>query len=193
MAGKKDAKSGKIWALKIFLITLIVSAGISVVAELFLKDMGLVSACLVVLLLVAVGVLFDIIGVAFSSCDQTPFIAMSSRKIKKARRALKLLKKADVVSSVCNDVVGDVCGIVSGAAGAAIVVKIIASAPSSPELAISIAVSALTAAITVAGKAMGKSFALRQNVKIVEAIGAVLSFFEPEPAKKQRRKKETGE
>ena len=178
MASPKG-KSARLWVLKIFITTLLVSAGVSVVAELFLSDMGIVAAVAVVLALVLLGIVFDVIGVAFASCEHTPFIAMSSRKIKSAARALKLLKKADIVSNVCNDVVGDVCGIVSGAAGAAIVVKIVSGAASTGEFAVSIAVSSLIAACTVAGKAVGKGFALKNNVAIVEKIGSMLAFFEP--------------
>lgn len=173
----------KLWTLKIFIITIITSAGISVICELFLANMGLVPAVLVVLFLIFMGVFFDIIGVAFASCDQKPFIAMSSRKIKKARRALKLLKNAEVVSNVCNDVIGDICGIVSGAAGAAIVLKIVSAAQSLSEIVISIGVSSLIAAFTVAGKALGKGFAMRNNVKIVEGIGSFLAFFERDKKK----------
>lgn len=172
------SRSGKLWVLKIFLITLIISGGISVAAELFLNDMGIVPACLVVLVLIVVGVIFDMIGVAFASCDHVPFIAMSSKKIKKATRALKLLKKAEMVSSICNDVIGDVCGIVSGAAGAAIVAKILLSAQGMSDIVVSISVSALIAAFTVAGKAIGKSFAIGKNIQIVETIGSILSVFD---------------
>ena len=179
MASQKS-KSAKLWVLKIFFITLIISGGIGIIAELFLNDMGIIPACIVVLALILIGVIFDMVGVAFASCDHVPFIAMSAKKIKKASRALKLLKKAEMVSSICNDVIGDVCGIVSGAAGAAIVAKILTAAEGAQDIAVSIAVSALTAAFTVAGKALGKTFALQKNVLIVESIGGLLSIFDRE-------------
>lgn len=187
MAGQKS-KGVRFWALKIFIITLLISIGISVVTEVFLKNLGIFPAILVLLALIGLGVLFDIIGVAFSSCDQTPFISMSARKIKKANRALKLLKNADIVSNVCNDVVGDVCGIVSGAAGAAIVLKVVLDSNSTESMVVSIAISALISAMTVAGKALGKGFAMKNNVKIVETIGGILSFFE-RGSKKEKKDK----
>lgn len=185
LSGNKT-KSNKWWPLKIFIITLLISAGVSVIAELFLSDMGIISAALVVLVLILFGIAADIVGVAFASCEQTPFIAMSSKKIKRAVRALKLLKNAEAVANVCNDVIGDVCGIVSGAAGAAIVVKIVLTMPNTPQLVISIAVSSLIAALTVAGKALGKGFAMRNNVKIVESIGAALAIFDRAPKKREK-------
>lgn len=169
-------KNVRFWALKIFIITLIISSGVSVVAEVFMNRLGLIPAILVVLLLIGIGVFFDIVGVAFASCDQTPFVAMSSKKIKSAVRALKLLKNAGVVSNICNDVIGDVCGIVSGAAGAAIVVKIVSDPSNS--LTVSIVISSLIAACTVAGKAMGKNYAMRNSTKLVQKIGVMLSVFD---------------
>ena len=43
--------------------------------------------------------------------------AMSSKKIKGAKKAVSFKKNADKVSSFCNDVIGDICGIISGSAG----------------------------------------------------------------------------
>lgn len=186
MSGSKT-KGVRFWTLKIFFITLITSGGISVVAEVFMSNLGILPATLIVIALILLGVIFDIIGVAFASCDQTPFIAMSAKKIKKATRALKLLKNAEIVSNICNDVIGDVCSIVSGAAGAAIVAKIMVSSPSASEIVISILISSVTAACTVAGKALGKGFAMNKNVKIVETIGAFFALFERNPKTKPRK------
>ena len=183
-------QSAAVAALKIFFITLITSSGVSVIANLFLEDMGLIPAIIVVFVLIALGIIFDIIGVAFTSCDETPFIAMSAKKMGKAKKALALIKKADVVSNVCNDVIGDICSIVSGAAGTAIVVKIIASSPTISEFALTIAVSALTAALTVGGKMYGKSYALKNNIKIVEIVGTLLSIFDKKEKRHSDKKRE---
>ena len=171
------SKTKNCWPLKIFLITFFVSAALAVVAEVFIGGLGLVSAVIIVLFLIFLGILFDIIGVAFASCDQTPFIAMSSRGIKSARRSLRLLKEADVVSNICNDVVGDICGIVSGSAGAAIAVRAAVMADSPMQLAISAVIGGLISAFTVGGKALGKRYAISNNVKIVEIVGNVFCFF----------------
>ncbi len=189
MSGKKPAKKKHNYiVLKMFLITLIVSTGVSLISELFLSDLGIGLSTIVLIVLILIGILFDIIGTAFASCEQTPFIAMSSRKIKKAVHALKLLKNADIVANVCNDVIGDVCGIVSGAAGAAIVAKIILQAKSASEVALGIGMSGIVAAITVAGKALGKGYAMKNNVKIVETIGGIVYFF----SKKDKKVKKNG-
>jgi len=193
MSGKKPAKKKKNYiVLKMFLITLIVSTGVSLISELFLSDLGIGLSTIVLIVLILIGIIFDIIGTAFASCEQTPFIAMSSRKIKKAVHALKLLKNADVVANVCNDVIGDVCGIVSGAAGAAIVAKIIMQAKDASELALGIGMSGVVAALTVAGKALGKGYAMKNNVKIVETIGGIICFFSGKDKKEKKNGKAKG-
>jgi len=174
---KKNNAKNKYWALKIAVITLLLSGSITVITEMMLNDIPVYLAALIVLALVLLGIITDIIGVAFASCEETPFISMASRKVKSAKHSLRLLKKADAVSSVMNDVVGDVCGIVSGAASASIVIKIAENAPHGAEMWISVGMSALLAALTVGGKAVGKKIAMKNNIKIVEIIGKISAFF----------------
>ncbi len=176
----------KHWTIKIFFITLFISAGVSVAAEYFISNLSLPASVGILAALIAIGVLFDIVGVAFASCDQAPFIAMSAKKNTKAHYALKMLKNADVVSNFCNDVIGDICGIVSGAAGAAITLKALVFEFPFPDLMVSIAISALIAAATVAGKAWGKTIALKRNKDIVLSIGTVANFFNGGRKKKEK-------
>jgi CBS domain containing-hemolysin-like protein len=136
-----------------------------------------------------IGIVADIIGIAFATCEPTPFVSMASKKIKRAKSALRLLQNADIVSNICGDVIGDICGIVSGAAGAAIAVKIIANISqagvvSEVEAFIpSIAVSSVIAALTISGKAMGKSIAIHNNKQIVSFVSYMLMVFMPESKK----------
>lgn len=167
----------KYWVLKIFFITLLLSAGISVVAQVFISNLSLVAAVFILAALIIVGIIFDIIGVAVATCDETPLIAMSSRKIKQATYALPLLKNKDIVSNFCNDVVGDICGIVSGSAGAAIGVKIVMMSQNISGTLLGIGISALISAATVGGKAWGKKVAMQNNKRIVIFMGSVIHFF----------------
>ena len=70
----------KHWTIKIFFMTLFISAGVSVAAEYFISNLSLLASIGILAALIAVGVVFDIVGVAFASCDQAPFIAMSAKK-----------------------------------------------------------------------------------------------------------------
>ncbi|MGI5849122.1 MAG: hypothetical protein ACOX8Q_03495 [Christensenellales bacterium] len=174
---KKKQKKIQFWALKIFLISLILTAGISVVTESLMGNMPIIAAAFIILLIMLIGVIFDIIGIAFASCDSAPFISMASKKIKRAKSAIKLLQNADIVTNICGDVIGDICGIVSGAAGAVIALKFALIYPGSPEMVWAIVISSLIAALTVSGKAAGKTIAIRKNKEIVSFVSYVLMFF----------------
>jgi CBS domain containing-hemolysin-like protein len=174
---KKKNKSIRFWALKIFIVTLILTAGISVVTEILMDKMSVVAAAFIILFIMLIGILFDIIGIAFATCDPTPFVSMASKKIKKAKNAIRLMQNADIVSNICGDVVGDICGIVSGAAGAAVAIKLAVQTAGTPEFVLTILVSSVIAALTVSGKAAGKSVAIRNNKQIVSFVSYVLVLF----------------
>lgn len=170
-------KSGiKYWALKIFIITLILTAGVSVAAESLMGNMPTVAAAFIIIFIISVGVVFDLIGIAFATCDVAPFVSMASKKIKKAKSAIRMLKNADIVSNICGDVVGDICGIVSGAAGAAVAVKAALSG-SMNQLTWAIIMSSIIAALTVAGKAAGKTIAIKHNKEIVSFVSSIAIVF----------------
>jgi CBS domain containing-hemolysin-like protein len=145
----------------------IIAAGISLATESLTNRISAVAAAFMLLIIMLIGVVFDIIGIAFASCDQAPFISMASKKIKRAKSAIKLLQNADIVTNICADVIGDVCGIVSGAVGAAIAIKISADSDS---FIWGIVMSSLIAAITVSGRAFGKTVGLKKNKEIVSTV-----------------------
>ena len=174
---KKKSRAVRFWALKIFIITLILTAGISIVTETLMDEMPILAAAFLILVIMLLGILFDIIGIAFATCDSTPFVSMASKKIRKAKSAIRMLQNADIVSNICGDVVGDICGIVSGAAGASVAVKVAVTAASTPELVWTIVISSGIAALTVAGKAAGKTVAIRNNKQIVSFVSYVTMFF----------------
>ncbi len=178
MKQKKTKQPGvKMWALKISAITLLLAAGFSVASEFIIANLPLYAALIILLILIGIGVFFDIIGSAVYSAETAPFFAMASKKVRGAQQGIKLLQNSEQVSSFCSDVVGDICGIISGAAGAAIAVKILLGAHSAWDVWVSIGVSALVAAVTVGGKASGKVLAKRKNKEIVLMLGKVLSIF----------------
>ena len=170
-------KTVRFWTLKIFFITLFLSGTIGFVTEFFMGRIPFAVAVIIVFAIIMLGVIFDIIGVAFSTCDTKPFVAMASKRVREAKRALKLLKNASSVANFCNDVVGDICGIVSGAAGAAIVAKIVILNPNLEQMWLGIGVSALIAAMTVALKSMGKDYAIKNSRQIVQTISKFLCLF----------------
>ena len=150
----------------------------------------LLSVCLIVILLVIIfiGILFDIIGVAVTSADEKPFHSMAARKVPGAQASIRLLRNAERVSSICNDVVGDICGVVSGSASATIAAQVLRNFEFTVESVIPLIMSALVAGLTVGGKAIGKTVAINSCTDIVHSVGRVLWFFTnifcPTPKKK---------
>ena len=58
MSGKKPAKKKNYIVLKMFLITLIVSTGVSLISELFLSDLGIGLSTVVLLVLILIGIIY---------------------------------------------------------------------------------------------------------------------------------------
>ena len=106
------------------------------------------------------------IGVAVTSSNEEPLHAMSSKKIKGAKKAVSFKKNADKVSSFCNDVIGDICGIISGSAGVAVATSL-ANTYNLNIFHTTLIVTAIIAALTIGGKAFCKKIAINNNHKIV--------------------------
>ena len=180
---KKQEKKGKgrgegrfRWAIQVFFISVVLSAMLSLASEEALDGAGLPVAFAVLACFILLGILFDIIGVAVTAADERPFHSMAAHKTPGAREALNLIRKANKVSSFCNDVVGDICGIISGST-AAIIVARLQQAFSIRSLAISLAVTAVVSGLTIGGKAVGKTFAIEKSTTVLQLVGRVMYLF----------------
>ncbi len=164
----------KKWIVTILFWSIVISSSISLISNVVLKGVNIIIACIVLALIIIIGVIFDIIGIAFTAADETPFHAMASKKIKGAKTAIKLIRNADKVSSFCNDVIGDVCGIVSGSAGAIIVVKLLDRFQSLNSAVMGVVVGTLIASATISFKSTGKSYAIKNSYNIVRRVSRIL-------------------
>ena len=173
-AAKKERNKTIRWVVTIFFVTILISAVISFGSDQLMSISGIAVAFLVLLAIVLVGIIFDIVGVAVTSADEKPFHSMAARKVPGAQDAIKLLRNAERVSSICNDVIGDICGVVSGSASATIATQVIAKFEFSWPKVIMLAMSALVAGFTVGGKAIGKTFAINSCTNIVYGVGRLL-------------------
>lgn len=141
-----------------------------------MNEMGTFSALIVLFLFIILGVLFDILGLATATVSEKPFHSMSSRRVRGAREALRLIARAGQVSSFCNDVVGDISGIISGTT-CTVIANILIRDFGTSSFFTALLLSALAASLTVGGKALGKSFAMAKNVEIVHIMGRIISVF----------------
>ena len=176
----KKKKKRNLWPLKALVISLLLAFAVNALSSVSLTGARLWVTVVVTVLILVLGVLFDMIGTAATSCDIGPFLAMASRKVKGGKTAVKLAKKRDIVSSVCCDIVGDICGIVSGVCAATIAAKEIFSVESIGAPAnfwVSVAIYAVISMATITLKAVGKGIAVKKANGIIFAVAKVLSIF----------------
>lgn len=173
-ASKKERSRTIRWVVTVFFVTLVVSGMISLISDEVMACSGLLAAFAILLGIVFLGIIFDIIGMAVATASEKPFHSMAARKVPGAQEAIRLLRNAERVSSICNDVVGDICGVVSGSASATIAALILTHVDLGWPRAVSLAMSALVAGLTVGGKAIGKTIAVNSCTQIVHLVGRVL-------------------
>ena len=164
------------WAIQVFVISVALSAALSFASGEALEGADLIAAFAVLAAFILLGILFDIIGVAVTAADEKPFHSMAARKVPGAREALGLIRRANNVSSFCNDVVGDICGIISGSTAAVIVLRLQSLLPIR-STALTLAITALVSGLTIGGKALGKTFAITQSTAVLQLVGRILHLF----------------
>ncbi|OLA34315.1 MAG: hypothetical protein BHW38_04165 [Firmicutes bacterium CAG:321_26_22] len=165
------------WPLIVTILAFTISLLFSFMSESVMPKVGIIVGIMILILFIFIGIIFDMIGVAVTSSNEEPLHAMSSKKIKGAKKAVSFKKNADKVSSFCNDVIGDICGIISGSAGVS-VAKGLASTFNLNIFYTGLIVTALIAALTIGGKAFCKRIAIDNNHKIVYMTAKVISKFE---------------
>ena len=174
------------WIIKAFLMTFFIAlifSAISNVIVIFsfisttaITGLSIIPAILILLLVIFIGIFFDIIGTAVLTANEASFHAKSSKKIKGSKEGVYLVKNSSTISSICNDVIGDICGIVSGSVAA--MLSILVSNKTNFSLVIvTLLISSLVSSLTVGGKAIGKKFAIRNSDNIIFMVAKVMYKF----------------
>lgn len=174
---KKKKKSRTGWVLTAFLLSFVITAALSALNDKVVDLLPVAAAAPVLILVIALGVVFDVIGLAVATADIRPFNSMAANRLRTGQKAVWLINNAEKVSSFCNDIVGDIAGVVSGATGVAIAIKIFASAEAEAAFIFTLCITSLIAALTVGLKAAGKSIAIKYSEKIVLFSAKVLCGF----------------
>ena len=175
-AAKRERNKMIRWVVTIFFATIAISGTISRISDEVMANSSLAVAFAILLAIIFLGIVFDIVGMAVATADEKPFHSMAARKVPGAHEAIRLLRNAERVSSICNDVVGDICGVVSGSASATIAALILTNVQVGWPRGISLVMSALVAGLTVGGKAIGKNIAVKSCTDIVHLVGKILYF-----------------
>ena len=170
--GQKKKNSQYSWAIKVFFISIVITAFLSFVSGELLNELNMYVALIVLAIFIMLGIIFDIIGLAVATAQEAPFNSMAAQRNVVGKTAVKLLKNAEKVSSFCNDVVGDICGVISGATGTASAASLFQTSENA--FWWTLLLTSSVAALTVGGKALGKRFAMEKSVMIVTNVAKLL-------------------
>ena len=171
------------WFITIFITTFILSITFSYLSTNALNNLEIIPAILILVIVILVGILFDIIGVAITVANENEFHAKATKKAQGSKASIFLIRNSAKVANICADVIGDICGVLSGAISAIIATKI--SSDYGLSFNMQFIMSAMVASLTVGGKALGKNFAQEKSTNIVHAVGKVMSIFIKEEKKKK--------
>lgn len=166
------------WVLLITLWTFALSVFMSFFSDLILRNTNIFISCIVLLIIIFIGIIFDVIGIAVAAVDERPFHSMAAGKVSGSLQSIKMIKHASKVSNICNDVIGDICGIISGASATFIVVQAVQLYPNINLGIFTVLISSLAASLTVGGKAVGKDIAINYSKIIIKICGRILYSIE---------------
>lgn len=164
------------WIINSAIISFTLAVVLSFSSDVILKKSNIFIAFFVLLVIVLIGIIFDIIGIAVATGNEEPFHSMASNKVVGAKHSIKLLRNANIVTSFCNDIIGDICGIISGTALTSIIIKLsIVGEKSTWYMTI---LGGILSAITIAGKAIGKNIGIYKSQYIIKILGIFLAWLE---------------
>ena len=166
------------WVITISIWTFITAGLFNSITETLAKNLDILLSFILLGTIILIGVLFDIIGIAVTSAEETPFHSMAANKVVGAKYAIKLIRNAGQVSNFCNDVIGDISGILSGALGTNIIYKLVNIYDLKNTIILSVTITSLIASLTVGGKAFGKSIAIRSSRDIIFKVAKILYYID---------------
>ncbi|MDF2630610.1 MAG: hypothetical protein K0R39_4441 [Symbiobacteriaceae bacterium] len=164
-------------AIRVGLLSFVLAAVVNYLGQEALESVPALISMLIILMLITIGISFDILGTSVTAAEVTPLNAMAAKRISGARQAIFLVRNADRVANFANDVVGDVTGAVTGAAGSTVAMQLSVGRDFTDTL-ISLAIIGLVAGLTVGGKAAGKTFAIEHATDVLVLVGRAIHAIE---------------
>ncbi|SEP72765.1 hypothetical protein [Piscibacillus halophilus] len=174
---KNTIKRSLRFSISIAVITFVLAAIFSIISNNALDGTTWSIGLLIVIIIVFIGVFFDMMGIAAAAAIETPFHAMASEKVTGAKHAIIIVRNADRFASFCNDVIGDIAGVVSGVAAMIVVIELM-NVIELGQPVLNTILTSIVAALTVGGKALGKTLAMSNSTQIILMVGKILYFVE---------------
>ena len=168
-------KKNNKWVATVIITTFILSLIFSYISSTAITNLSIVPSIIVLIIVIGIGIFFDLVGVSVTIADEDSFHAKASKKIKGAKTAIKLIRNSAKVSNFCADVIGDICGVLSGSISALIALNITQNYGVSPFF--QFVLSALVSSCTVGGKAITKEFAKKNATDILFGICKIIEVW----------------
>jgi Mg2+/Co2+ transporter CorB len=160
----------------------VLAAIFSIVSTYLLSGVTWAIGMVIVFIIVFIGIFFDMLGIAATAADETPFHAMAAERVNGSKQSILIVRSADRFASFCNDVIGDISGIISGTASAIVVISFTISIGQREDslfhYIVAVVFTSVVAAVTVGGKAFGKSMAIRYSTPILFQVGKLFYILE---------------
>lgn len=173
MKEKSKKTNNNSWVIVVAISTFFLSLIFSFISNTAISKLNILLGLVVLFLVILIGIVFDLIGVAVTVGNEEDFHAQASKKIKGAKTSIKMVRNSAKVSNFCADVIGDICGVLSGAISAMIAMKLTESYGMSSS--IQFVFSAIVSSVTVGGKAITKEIAKKHSTKIISFITKFIS------------------
>lgn len=164
------------WTLIVLVLSFILSVFFSFITSIAMESLSIFFAFLLLLLIIVINILFDMVGTAVQSAEETPFHSLASRKVAGARESISIIRHAPQLANMCCDVIGDIAGIISGATTALIVAELV-SMFSLKGMLPSLILTGIVGALTIGGKATSKGISMQNGNAIVFIVGKLMYFF----------------
>ncbi len=165
MKEKNKKQNNNKWVIFIAITTFILSLLFSFISNTAIANLNIILGSIVLIIVILIGIVFDLIGVAVTVGNEEDFHAQASKKIKGAKTSIKMIRNSAKVSNFCADVIGDICGVLSGAISAMIAFKLTENYGMSSSL--QFVFSAIVSSVTVGGKAITKEVAKKHSTQII--------------------------
>lgn len=164
------------WTVIVTALSFTLSVFFSFLTSSAMKSLSVFFAFVLLLVIIAVNILFDMVGTAVQSAEEKPFHSLASRRVPGARESISVIRHAPQLANMCCDVIGDIAGIISGATTALIVAELVEMFQLRGMLP-SLILTGLVGALTIGGKAMSKGISMQNGNYIVFIVGKMLYFF----------------
>lgn len=175
----QNVSGSRTWTLVVIVLSFVLSVIFSAIATVSLSRLDVLWAFFILLAIIVINILFDIIGTATQTAEESPFHSLSSRKVKGAAESVMIIRHAPQISNMCCDCMGDIAGIISGAVTTLIVAELV-TAFGWEGILPSLILTGIVSSLTIGGKAFFKVIAIRNSNHIVLFMGRLLSFFVPQ-------------